>query len=1031
MSPATRSSLDSSDVGGLVAAQAALRPTKTAVVDDSTSINYQDLDRQARLLAEQLRQLPFRSEEIVVLLAPPGLNNIICQVAIIYAGGTCVPLDNFATDSDIQAKVDFLNAQILLTDLSSAGRKVTASHHVKYGFEHPLESPKQSPSSDLPVPVAPDYRSHIIFTSGTTGIPKCSQVAAVAMQLIQQIAHSPEDRFAHCNNVGFDGSLFDIWVPLTNGATVIVIRREIVLDPPRFAKLLADTDVTVILLTASLLNTVVASCPDVFRKCRVVVTAGETPNASAMRSIMQHGPPQRLVNGYGPTEIGIVATIHDITPEDAAKGEFPLGDALDGVRAILVDESLSIIDGQGTGEMLISSPALSRGYYLNPSRTSETFINLPDAGEDGETARFYRTADIVERDENGRLFWRGRRNNEIKHHGYRINLDVIEAELCKSEHVARAAAFRLDDDKSNSSWIIACVVPSQPSPGFRERCQKEAKSRFPAYMVPQIICVDRLPVSANGKTDRKALAEQVLANRRRAEEATSKSSGLSETEIKLRRIWQACLGAFSLDDIGPRSDFVLLGANSLDVTEALKRVRQVFGLSLPVRTLYENSTLRGFAREIDRELGQGPAMEGRGDLKSRLLSDSRLADNLEMPQRSVSDWTSDGECKVLVTGVTGFVGAFLLKDLTAEPAVKAIRCLVRASTRERGRQRILDVLAKYGVLASMTADQLAKIAPVCGNLTQPQLGIDDAGYADLAEWTSTIFHLAAHVDYVQPYSSHRSANVIGTLHILQLATTARLKPVHYASSPVAFGPTGLSRHKFVSEDDDMRRFIDLMLYETGYGQSKWVVDVMMRSAMAKGLPATVHRLGFVLYDDATGIGNADDFVARFVTDVMTLGAYPDLPANRKEITTVDYAVSTMILISIWRENLGHAFHVLADHDDAEDMALPRFREALEKVSGRRLEEIPLAEWVARLVVANEKQPMRMMPLIPMLEEKVMMDRTRWELYEGMARLRTDNVRNARIRAGLPAHLKDSGITEDGLARYLQFLGLPVAKKESK
>jgi len=1030
MSPATRNSLDNSDIGGLLATQVALRPIKTAVVDGSVSINYQDLDRQARLLAEQLRRLPFKSEEVVPLLAPPGLNNIICQVAIVYAGGTCVPLDPSVADSDLQANVNFLKAQILLTDPGNANRKVTARHRVEYGFEHPLDESGDSTSSDLPVPVAPDYRSHILFTSGTTGIPKCVQIASRALPLIQQIAPNPEDRFAHCNNVGFDGSLFDIWVPLIIGATIIVIRRDIVLDPPRFSKLLASEGVTVALLTASLLNTVVASCPDAFRKCRLIMTAGETPNASAMRSIMEHGPPQRLVNGYGTTEIGIVATTYDITPEDARRGEFPLGETLDGVTMILVDESMSIIDGQGTGEILVSSPALSRGYFLNPSRTSETFVHLAGAGEHGETARFYRTADIGERDEKGRVFWRGRKNNEIKHHGYRINLDVIESELCKSEHVALAAAFRLDDDKSNSSWIIACIVPSQPGPGFRETCQKDIMSRFPAYMVPQIICMDRLPVSANGKTDRAALAIQVLANRQRAEETTSKDNGLSETEDKLRRIWQACLGAFSVDDIGPDSDFGLLGANSLDVTEALKRVRQVFGVSLAVGKLYENSTLRGFASEIDRELGQSLTTEG-GDLKSRLLSDSRLADDLEMPERAVSDWTADDEGRVLVTGVTGFVGAFLLKALAEQPAVKEIRCLVRASARKRGRQRIMDVLSKYGVLAGMTADHLTKIVPVCGNLTEPQLGLDDAGYADLAEWTSAIFHLAAHVDYVQPYSTHRAANVIGTLHILQLATTARLKPVHYASSPVAFGPTGLSRHKSVAEDADVRRFLDLIPYETGYGQSKWVVDVMMQVAMAKGLPATVHRFGFVLYDDTTGIGNADDFVARFISDVIALGSYPELPANRKELTTADYTVSTMVLISLSRENLGHAFHVLADHEDAEDMSISRFREALEKVSGKPLEQVPFDEWVERLVEANDKQQMRMGPLIPMLQEKVMMDRTRWELYEGMARLRTDNVRKARVRAGLSANLGGSGITEEGLVRYLEFLGLPVAKREGK
>ncbi|KAJ4291449.1 hypothetical protein N0V88_006044 [Collariella sp. IMI 366227] len=988
--------LEEMDIGALFAKQVSLRPTKTAVVDGLARMNYLDLDRQAKLLAQQLRQFPFHSEAMVLLLAPPGLNNIICQVAIIYAGGTCVPLDPVATDDDLQIKVDFLDAHILITDPENASRKVKARYHIEYGHDRPLERSEESLMLDLPVSVASDYRSHILFTSGTSGIPKSVQVSSRALlQVRQKNVYSSEDRFGHANSTCFDGSLFDIWVPLIIGATIIVIRRDVVLDPPHFTQLLADEGITVIMLTASLLTTVVTSFPDAFRKCRVVLTIGETPNIFAVRTILENGPPARLVNAYGPTETGIFVMTHDITPEDALRGDFPLGKAIDGANVILADDSLNVIYGQGTGEILIRGSSLSRGYYLNPSKTSELFLNLPGTNEDRSPACFYRTADIGERDESGQLFWRGRKNNEIKHHGYRISLDVIESELCKSKHITLAAVFHLDYTTSNSSWIIACVVPTQQSPDFRERCQQDAKSKFPAYMVPQIVCLDHLPVNANGKIDRKALATQVLAHREAEAKTAPNDTSLSKTEEELRRIWQGCLGAFSLDDIGPHSDFGLLGASSLEVTAALSRVRHIFGVSIPAQKLYENATLRGVAREIDRLLARntstkvypdvdvdvgGSTDAGGRDLRSCLLFDTHLADDLEIPQHAVSDWTLGDEGKVFITGVTGFVGAFL-------PAVKAIRCLVRASTRERGRQRILGSLSKYQLLAGMSADHLAKIAP-------SKLGLDDASFTDLAAWASVIFHLAAHVDYVQPYSVHRPANVLGTLHVLQLATTARLKPVHYASTSAAFGPTGLCRTKWVSENEDIQPYIDLMPFETGYGTSKWVVEVMMRAAMAKGVPTTVHRLGFVMCDRTTGIGNSDDYVSRFS------------PAN-----------------------LNRTYHVLPDHENVEDMSLPRFREALQRVSGRCLKQLPYSEWVARLIEANDKQPMRMGPLLPVMEEKIMVQMTRWEAYEGMARFRTDNVRDVWARAGLPADLADSGVTEGDIERYLDFLGLPVLKTD--
>lgn len=280
------------------------------------------------------------------------------------------------------------------------------------------------------------------------------------------------------------------------------------------------------------------------------------------------------------------------------------------------------------------------------------------------------------------------------------------------------------------------------------------------------------------------------------------------------------------------------------------------------------------------------------------------------------------------------------------------------------------------------------------------------------------------MDYVQPYSAHRVANVLGTFQIIQLATKERLKPLHYASSSAIFGPTGLIRSQWLYENEDIRPFLDLVLFDTGYTQSKWVAEAMMHVAMNRGLRATIHRLGFVLCDQFTGVGNPDDFVGRFVSDVFVLGTYPTLPANRKELTTVDYVVSTMLLVSMSPENLDSIYHILPDHENVRDMSLERFREALENISGRRLEQLPYHEWVSQLVKMNSMQPMRLGAVIPMMEEKIMVKKTRWEVYEGMARLCTDNVSKVWARVGRP-HLADSGVTEDHLARYMAFLGFPV------
>lgn len=567
-----------------------------------------------------------------------------------------------------------------------------------------------------------------MFSSGTTDTPKCVQVPGSAILLIRQGTYHFHDRFSHANNTCFDGSLFDIWVSLTIGATVIVIRRETILNPQLFAQLLIDQAVTVVMVTASLLAHIVTTCRHAFRNCRVVMTAGETPNVAAVRTIMEAGPPERLVNVYGPTESGVFTMTHDISRKDALMGQFPVGHTIEGAKAVLVDEFLNIIHGPGIGEILLGGIGLSRGYYSNPSKTQEDFVELSSAGE---AVRLFRTADVGERDNEGRLFWRGRKSNEIKYHGYRINLDILESELCKLRDVTSAAAFRLDVSDNNRYWIIACLIARETGSNFREKCQREAKAMLPAYMVFQIYCLDRLPVNANGKANRAALATQVLQHMQQSIGKFPERDGLSQTEEKLRKIWHSCLGPFRLDEIEPHSDFILLGATSLDVASALSQMRHIFNVSCTVQMIYEHPTLRELAAEIDNLLKKSTRI-GSPDLRARLMQDTHLADNLEVPTNAVSNWMSHDEGKVLITGVTGFVGAFLLKALVALPAVKAVRCLVRASTQDRGRQRILDTLSKYQILVGIPADHLSEIAPVCGNFTQPKLGLDEASFADLA-----------------------------------------------------------------------------------------------------------------------------------------------------------------------------------------------------------------------------------------------------------------------------------------------------------
>ena len=182
-------------------------------------------------------------------------------------------------------------------------------------------------------------------------------------------------------------------------------------------------------------------------------------------------------------------------------------------------------------------------------------------------------------------------------------------------------------------------------------------------------------------------------------------------------------------------------------------------------------------------------------------------------------------------------------------------------------------------------------------------------------------------------------------------------------------------------------------------------------------------MGFVLCDDATGVGNKDDFVARLLSDVVTLGICPSLPSQRKELLPVSYAVSALMAISLSPSSLGRAYHITPDVDETPPMDMDDVFHSVERITGRHITCLPYKEWADRLQEQNQETATRLNPLLPVIYETILENKTRWEVYENMARFRNDNVRAVLAKANQSCLLSRSGLTEAVLRRYLKFLGI--------
>ena len=333
------------------------------------------------------------------------------------------------------------------------------------------------------------------------------------------------------------------------------------------------------------------------------------------------------------------------------------------------------------------------------------------------------------------------------------------------------------------------------------------------------------------------------------------------------------------------------------------------------------------------------------DSRMSLAGDSVLAPEI-VPRGSVRATHLSEASTVLVTGATGFLGAFLLDELLrATEQSTRIYCLVR--DRASGQvgssgDRVIDTLNSYGLSQEPTD---SRIVPVIGDLTRPQMGLDDEDYQDLAEEIDLIFHCAAFVNYVHPYEVAKPHTVDGTLEVLKFACVARTKPIQYISSNGVF-PGGDDSPYL--ENNEIDGFVDRM--EGGYNQAKWVAERLVWSAVSRGLPACIYRPGNIGHHSSTGTVNPNDFQQLIIKACARLGCAPLVPGWRFEMTPVDFLVTAITKFSDDPAHFGKVYNVVQQDPVTANRVFAHM-----ETSGYVTERVPLDEWKSRLQETADRE----------------------------------------------------------------------------
>jgi amino acid adenylation domain-containing protein len=579
----------------LFEAQAARTPDAVAAVFADEALTYAQLDARANRLAHRLRRLGVGPEARVGVCAERSVEMVVALLGVLKAGGAYVPIDPGYPADRIAYMLADSGVPVLLTQARLADR-LPAHGATVVRLDGDWAS-IEAESADAPgVEVAPEGLAYVIYTSGSTGRPKGAMNAhrGVVNRLLWMQAEyglREDDVVLQKTPFSFDVSVWEFFWPLLTGARLVLARPEGHKDPAYLSEVIARAGVTTLHFVPSMLRAFVehgdgARCGSVRR----VISSGEALPAELVGRFFETLPHAELHNLYGPTEAAVDVTFWPCTPADAGRA-VPIGRPVANTRIYIVDRrSDEPSPARIPGELHIGGVQVGRGYLGRPALTAATFVPDPFSAEPG--ARLYRTGDLARWRPDGAAEYLGRMDHQVKVRGFRVELGEIESVLAAHPSVRETIVIAREDVPGDAR-LVAYVVPAG-EPAGAEALRSFLRTRLPEHMVPSaLVTMDALPLSPNGKIDRRALPAPERSGRG-TEAFVAPRSPVEET---LAAIWAEVLG---VERVGVHDHFFDLGGHSLLGVRVVSQVQEAFGVSLPLHTLFQAPTIEALSQAIAR-----------------------------------------------------------------------------------------------------------------------------------------------------------------------------------------------------------------------------------------------------------------------------------------------------------------------------------------------------------------------------------------------------------------------------------------------
>ena len=632
-------------------------PNNIAITDGENSLTYAALNAKSNQLARYLLKTGVTKGSLVAISLERSANVPIAILSVLKAGATYVPVDPSNPADRIQFILEDAQVQVVITDAGSKegipleGRTSILIDRTETWSECSVENLSDEPLAAHDSNVV----AYVIYTSGTTGKPKGVQVPHGQVERLfhstqQDFGFDDKDVWTLFHSYAFDFSVWEIWGALLYGGRLVIVPKVVARAPSAFYELLQSEGVTVLNQTPTAFTHLIKedealnlessgvgkgerSSSNSKLKLRYVVFGGEALDFSALQTwTARYGDSSpKLINMYGITETTVHVSYYEVTESDLVGRRSLIGRPLDDLSLYILDSNLSPVPSGVAGEMYVGGAGITKGYLNQPELTDERFIPFPNTlvtaidkietkGVLSNSAKLYKTGDVARylRDENkaGVIEYLGRSDDQVKIRGFRIELGEIESTLTTGENV-NASVATIYKDKMGESHIVAYVDGENLNVAD---LKAHLLSHLPEYMVPtQVMVLEHLPLTANGKVDKKALPDPDFQSAA-MDDLVGPSS---DDEIGILSIWTEVLG---LDVISVEANFFEIGGHSLLATQVISRIRKFFNIEISLKSVFESPTIRSLsllvetARQAQSGVEAPPAIVALEESTEKVLS---------------------------------------------------------------------------------------------------------------------------------------------------------------------------------------------------------------------------------------------------------------------------------------------------------------------------------------------------------------------------------------------------------------------------